>query len=195
MAQYVVDSTDVNPNGMEEVIGSIPIRSTNHFNKLDGPSWYWRFSLSRFAKKTFAVLPAWPAMLDCTMKHALLEDSRVKRLTTVCLRLTGTTREITGDHVTFYVRKKVFAYFLDNHHGDGIVGLVCKVLPGDNVRLIASNPAKFYMPAYVGPRGWVGLRLDRGKVAWKEVDELVSHSYQLVAPKRLAATADIDSGA
>jgi predicted DNA-binding protein (MmcQ/YjbR family) len=88
--------------------------------------------------------------------------------------------------VTFYVRKKVFAYFLDNHHGDGIVGLVCKVLPGDNTALIASHPAKFYMPAYVGPRGWVGLRLDRGKVDWDEVEELVSHSYQLVAPMRLA---------
>jgi predicted DNA-binding protein (MmcQ/YjbR family) len=124
------------------------------------------------------------------MKHAPLEDPRLERLTTVCLRLNGTTREITGDHVTFYVRKKVFAYFLDNHHGDGIVGLVCKVLPGDNTRLIASNPAKFYMPAYVGPRGWVGLRLDRGKI-----DELVSHSYQLVAPKRLAATVDLDSRA
>jgi predicted DNA-binding protein (MmcQ/YjbR family) len=134
-------------------------------------------------------------MLDCTMKHAPLEDPRLERLTTVCLRLNGTTREITGDHVTFYVRKKVFAYFLDNHHGDGIVGLVCKVLPGDNTRLIASNPAKFYMPAYVGPRGWVGLRLDRGKVDWEEIDELVSHSYQLVAPKRLAATVDLDSRA
>jgi predicted DNA-binding protein (MmcQ/YjbR family) len=173
---------------MEEVIGSIPIRSTNHFNKLDGSPWYWRFSSPLFASKTFAMLPAWPAMLDCTMKHAPLEDPRLKRITTVCLGLTGTTREITGDHVTFYVRKKVFAYFLDNHHGDGIVGLVCKVLPGDNTRLIASNPAKFYMPAYVGPRGWVGLRLDSAKVDWEEVKELVSHSYQLVASKRPAAT-------
>jgi len=125
------------------------------------------------------------------MKHAPPQDSHLKRLTTVCFRMTGTTRKITGDHVTFYVRKKVFAYFLNNHHGDGIVGLVCKVLPGDNTRLIASNAGKFYMPAYVGPRGWVGLRLDRGKVDWEEVGELVSHSYQLVAPKQLAATVDI----
>ena len=97
--------------------------------------------------------------------------------------------------MTFYVRKKVFAYFLDNHHGDGIVGLVCKVLAGDNTALIASHPAKFYMPAYVGPRGWVGLRLDRGKIDWEEVEELVSHSYQLVAPERLAPTVDVDSRA
>jgi predicted DNA-binding protein (MmcQ/YjbR family) len=120
------------------------------------------------------------------------KDDRLKRLTMVCLQMPGTTRKITGDHVTFYVRKKVFAYFLENHHGDGIVGLVCKVLPGDNTRLIASNPAKFYMPAYVGPRGWVGLRLDRGKVGWEEVEELVSHSYQLVASKRPARTVDTE---
>jgi predicted DNA-binding protein (MmcQ/YjbR family) len=126
------------------------------------------------------------------MKYIPPEDERLKRVTTVCLRLPGTTRKMTGDHVTFYVRKKVFAYFLDNHHGDGIVGLVCKVLPGDNTALIASNPGKFYMPAYVGPRGWVGLRLDRGRVDWKEVEELVTHSYQLIAPKRLATTAHVE---
>jgi predicted DNA-binding protein (MmcQ/YjbR family) len=126
------------------------------------------------------------------MKYIPPEDERLKRLTTVCLRLPGTTRKMTGDHVTFYVRKKVFAYYLDNHHGDGIVGLVCKVLPGDNTALIASNPGKFYMPAYVGPRGWVGLRLDRARVDWKEVEELVTHSYQLIAPKRLATTAHVE---
>jgi hypothetical protein len=48
------------------------------------------------------------------------------------------------------------------------------------------------MPAYVGPRGWVGLRLDRGRVDWKEVEELVTHSYQLIAPKRLAVTAHVE---
>jgi predicted DNA-binding protein (MmcQ/YjbR family) len=126
------------------------------------------------------------------MKHVPPEDDRLNRLTTVCLRMAGTTRKTTGNHVTFYVRKKVFAYFLDNHHGDGIVGLVCKVLPGDNTALISSNPGKFYMPAYVGPRGWVGLRLDRGRVNWKEVEELVPHSYQLIAPKRLATTAHVE---
>jgi len=94
-----------------------------------------------------------------------------------------------GRHAGFLVRKKIFAYFLDDHHGDGIVGINCKVLPGDNAVLIAANPAKFYMPAYIGSRGWVGLRLDSGKIDWEEVAELVTHSYQLVAPKRLAAAA------
>jgi predicted DNA-binding protein (MmcQ/YjbR family) len=114
-------------------------------------------------------------------------DNRLTKLTSICLALPETTLENMGPHASFRVRKKVFAYFLDNHHGDGIVGINCKVLPNDNAALISSDPAKFYMPAYIGSRGWVGLRLDVGAVDWEEVEELVTHSYQLVAPKRLAA--------
>jgi predicted DNA-binding protein (MmcQ/YjbR family) len=99
------------------------------------------------------------------------------------------TRELMGRHAGFYIRKKTFAYFLDDHHGDGIVGVTCKVLPGDNKALVGSDAARFYMPAYVASKGWVGLRLDVGEVDWAEVKELVMHSYLLVAPKRLAAAA------
>jgi hypothetical protein len=63
----------------------------------------------------------------------------------------------------------------------------CKALPGDNIHLIAANPGKFYMPAYIGPRGWVALRLDAGEIDWEEVTELVTGSYRALAPKRLAA--------
>jgi predicted DNA-binding protein (MmcQ/YjbR family) len=125
------------------------------------------------------------------MKPSLNED-RLKRVTTVCLRMPQAVCEIKGDHAIFLIRKKPFAYFLNNHHGDGIVGIACKVLPGDNTALIASDSVRFYMPAYVGPRGWIGLRLDRGKVDWNEVEELVSGSYQLIAPRRLAAAIGID---
>jgi predicted DNA-binding protein (MmcQ/YjbR family) len=116
------------------------------------------------------------------------EDPRLTRLTRICLALPETTREVMGKHAGFYVGKRTFAYFLHDHHGDGIVGITCKVLPGDNAALVASNPTRFYMPAYIGSKGWVGLRLDAGEVDWDEVKELVTHSYGLVAPKRLAAT-------
>jgi predicted DNA-binding protein (MmcQ/YjbR family) len=119
---------------------------------------------------------------------ATKEDRRLAKLTLICLAFPEATRQVMGRQASFLVRKKTFAYFLDDHHGDGIIGVTCKVLPGDNTVLIASNPARFYMPAYVGSRGWVGLRLDVGEVDWEEVSELVAHSYQLVAPKRLAAT-------
>jgi hypothetical protein len=62
----------------------------------------------------------------------------------------------------------------------------------DNVTLIAANPTKFYSPAYIGPRGWVGLRLDQGEIDWDEVKELISGSYLQAAPKRLAALVRIE---
>lgn len=77
-------------------------------------------------------------------------------------------------------------YFLDNHHGDGIVAVTGKVLPGDNKALVEAQPKRFYLPAYIASRGWVALRLDVGKIDWDEVTELVAGSYALVAPKRLA---------
>lgn len=113
-------------------------------------------------------------------------SKRLERLSEICLSLPQAVREDKGSHAAFSVSKKVFVYYLNDHHGDGIVGFCCKVLPGENEQLIASNPQKFYLPAYVGPRGWVALRLDRRTVDWTEVKELVRCSYLLTAPKRLA---------
>ena len=107
------------------------------------------------------------------------------RLTKICLALPETSRCDNGSHASFLVHKKVFAYFLNNHHGDGIVSVSCKALPGDNGVLVSAQPERFYLPAYIGPRGWVALRLDRGKIDWEEVGELVMGSYRLTAPKRL----------
>lgn len=114
------------------------------------------------------------------------EDARLTRLTEIALALPETTRQIYGSHAQFLVRKKTFAYFLDNHHGDGIVGVTCKVLPGDNKMLVEAQPRRFYFPDYLASRGWVALRLDLGKIAWNEVKELLLSSYVLIAPKRLA---------
>lgn len=108
-------------------------------------------------------------------------------LTKLALALPETQRRIYGSHAQFLVRKKTFAYFLDNHHGDGIVAVTCKVLPGENTALAKAQPKRYYLPAYIGPRGWVALRLDVGKIDWEEVRELLLTSYLLTAPKRLAA--------
>jgi predicted DNA-binding protein (MmcQ/YjbR family) len=113
------------------------------------------------------------------------EDRRLVRLTKFCLALPEASRLLSGDHGSFTVRKKTFAYFLNNHHGDGIVAVSFKAAPGDNGKLVALDPARFYLPAYIGPRGWVGLRLDVGTVDWDEVADFVGDSYRLVAPKRL----------
>jgi phosphoribosylglycinamide formyltransferase-1 len=95
--------------------------------------------------------------------------------------------ERSGQHSAFSVRGKKFAYFLADHHSDGIVAITCKADAGVNRALIDSDPDRYYMPSYVGPRGWVALRLDVGKVDWDEVDELLTDAYCLTAPKRLAA--------
>jgi hypothetical protein len=121
------------------------------------------------------------------MKHHL------SRLTKICLALPEAKREVCGQHAGFQVRKKTFAWFLNDHHGDGIVAVSCKVLPGDNNALVAAQPTRFYMPSYMGPRGWVALRLDVGEVDWDEVAELVACSYRLIAPKTLAAKVKVES--
>src|SRR3984957_1069337 len=113
------------------------------------------------------------------------EEPRLARLTKICLALPEATRECMSSHAGFYVRKKTFAYFLNDHHGDGIVSVACKALPGENTALAAAQPDRFYLPAYVGPRGWVALRLDRGAIDWDEVAELMTVSYRLTAPKTL----------
>ena len=120
------------------------------------------------------------------MEKPTAEDPRLTRLTKLALALPETTRQVYGSHAQFLVRKKTFAYFLDDHHGDGIVAVTCKVLPGDNKALAEAQPRRFYLPAYLAVRGWVALRLDRGKIDWDEVKDLLAGSYALIAPKRLA---------
>jgi predicted DNA-binding protein (MmcQ/YjbR family) len=115
------------------------------------------------------------------------EDPRLTRIAAICSDLPESARANMGDHAQFTVRKKTFAYFLNNHHGDGIVSICTRAFPGENKKLIEAHPRKFYLPAYIGPRGWVALRLDRGKVDWDEVRDLITASYLQVAPKKLAA--------
>jgi hypothetical protein len=108
------------------------------------------------------------------------------RLLALCSALPDVASE--GDqHLRFQVRNKSFAYYLDDHHGDGLVALCCKAAPGEAASLIASDPNRFYRPAYLGHRGWIALRLDTEAVDWDEVEELVVDAYALTAPKKLSA--------
>jgi hypothetical protein len=117
------------------------------------------------------------------------KDPRLLELTRIALALPEAERKICGRHAQFLIRKKTFAYFLDDHHGDGIVAVTCKVLSGDNKALAEAQPRRFYLPAYIASKGWVALRLDVGKIDWEEVKELLLGSYVQIAPKRLAELA------
>jgi len=118
------------------------------------------------------------------------EEPRLTRVAAICAALPEVVRADMGSHAGFTVRKKTFAYFLNNHHGDGIVSISTRAFPGENKKLIEAHPKKFYLPAYIGPRGWVALRLDRSKIDWNEVRDLITASYLQAAPKKLAAAVE-----
>jgi phosphoribosylglycinamide formyltransferase-1 len=114
----------------------------------------------------------------------------LQRVSEICLALPEATREDAGGHAMFAVRARRFAYYLHDHHGDGIVSVCFKALPSARETLLDSDEERFYSPAYIGPRGWLGLRLDVGEVDCAEVKALVITSYRLQAPKRLAASVE-----
>jgi phosphoribosylglycinamide formyltransferase-1 len=113
-------------------------------------------------------------------------QARRDRLVRFCRTLPEATVTADDQHVGFAVGGRTFCWYVDDEHGDGRVAVLCKVAQGENADLVASDPHRFYLPKYVGKRGWVGLRLDRQDVDWGEVAELVADSYRLVAPGRLA---------
>ena len=111
---------------------------------------------------------------------------RRARIVAICMALPEVTMR-DGPHIKFEVRGKTVAYYLNDHHGDGMVTLCLKTAPGEHTRMIKAKPERFVMPAYLGPRGWVGMRVDGKSIDWGEVERLVRDSYLLTAPKRLAA--------
>ena len=112
-------------------------------------------------------------------------NKRCAQLSQICLGLPETTSS-GGEHIRFQVRDKTFAYYLNNHHGDGRLAVCCKASMGEQDVLVRLDPARYFVPAYLGPRGWVGLRIDLPDIDWEEVEDLVVNSYQVIAPKRLA---------
>jgi hypothetical protein len=113
---------------------------------------------------------------------------RRERLITICTALPEVANERRGDgHIAFRVRKKIFAYYLFDHHGDGLIAFCCKSSLSEQRRLIKDDPDSFFVPAYLGSRGWVAIRLDLDEVDWETVSELARRAYQDVAPKKLAA--------
>ena len=109
------------------------------------------------------------------------------RVRQLCLALPETTERLSHGAPTFFVRdKKTFVTFVDNHHGDGRLAIWCHAPLGMQEMLVEQNPERFFVPPYVGHRGWVGVRLERN-ADWDEVADLIEDAYRMVAPKRLVA--------
>ena len=114
----------------------------------------------------------------------------LETLRKLCLALPETTERLSHGAPTWFIRdKKTFVTFMDDHHGDRRLALWCAAPAGVQPALVNEEPERFFVPPYVGHRGWIGVRLDVD-VAWDEVAGIVEDAYRTVAPKRLLTALD-----
>ena len=107
----------------------------------------------------------------------------VDRLRTICLALPETTEKMAWGEPTWRVRGRLFAQLDDHHHGADRLAVWLPAALGIQELLIKSDPTRFFVPPYVGPRGWIGVRIDR-RPNWRLVTTLVHDAYAQVAPTR-----------
>jgi hypothetical protein len=123
-------------------------------------------------------------MTDARSRRRVLE--RIRRL---CTALPETSERLSHGATTFFVReKRAFLMVLTNLHGDGRFAIWCAAAPGMQELLVGADPERFFRPPYVGHRGWLGVRLDRG-LDWDELAGIVEDAYAEIAPPRLVEAA------
>ena len=126
--------------------------------------------------------------MTLSAKQLAQSTRRRKRLVEMCRTLPEANYEIVGEgHIAFRVRKKIFAYYLFDHHGDGIIAFCCKSSLSEQRRMIRDDSDSFFVPAYLGARGWIAIRLDLDGVDWDTVRELARRAFQSIATRKLAA--------
>ena len=112
-------------------------------------------------------------------------ERTLNRIRTICLALPETSERPSHGAPTFFVRgKRAFLMVLTNHHGDGRFAIWCAAPEGLQATLVEADPERFFVPPYVGHRGWLGVRLDRG-LDWDELAGIVEDAYAEVAPAKL----------
>jgi len=112
------------------------------------------------------------------------------RVREICLALPETTERLSHGSPTWFVRdKKTFVMYLDDHHGDGRLALWVAAPPGVQAQCVEEEPDRFFVPPYVGHRGWLGVRLDRAP-DWREIAQIAEDAYRMVAPKTLVEVLD-----
>jgi hypothetical protein len=114
----------------------------------------------------------------------------LERVRELCLDLPEVTERLSHGSPTWFIRdKKTFVSYMDDHHGDGRLALWCAAPPGMQEALVAGEPEHYFVPPYVGHRGWIGVRLDRG-LDFEEIAGAIEDAYVTVAPKRLVEAAE-----
>ena len=114
-----------------------------------------------------------------------MSKKHLKRVQRVCHALPETTERLSHGEPTFFVRKKVFAAFSNNHHNDGHIAVVTPAPVGVQTMLIEASPEKFYKPPYVGGAGWIGIELEQ--VNDEELAFHLRQAWLLTAPKKVQA--------
>jgi hypothetical protein len=118
----------------------------------------------------------------------------LQRLREICLVLPEVSERLSHGSPAWFIRgKKTLAMYLDDHHGDGRLAIWCPAAPGVQEAMVGEEPKRFFRPPYVGPNGWLGVRLDV-EPDWDEITGIVEDAYRKVAPKRLAARLDRPPG-
>jgi hypothetical protein len=128
------------------------------------------------AKKPAVKLPA------MTQPASTSGDEHIRRVRRLCAALPQTIEKLSHGEPTFFVAKKVFVMFANNHHNDGHIAVWIPVPNGQQATMLKTEPSKFFMPPYVGVRGWVGVELDA--IDDEELGEYILEAYRLIAPKK-----------
>ena len=87
-------------------------------------------------------------------------EDHLRRVRRICKAMPGCTEKLSHGEPTFFVGKKVFTMFANNHHNDGHIAVWVPAAQGVQAALVKTAPATFFRPPYVGVRGWVGIELD-----------------------------------
>jgi hypothetical protein len=117
------------------------------------------------------------------------------RLAALAARLPGVGIEDAHGHTGYLLRGRRFAWLLVDHHGDGRLALCVKAPRGEQEALVAADPRRYFVPAYLGANGWVGIDLAGGSAAdWDEVWALLEQAWRMAAGKRAVAAYDAEQG-
>jgi hypothetical protein len=104
----------------------------------------------------------------------------LEQLRAICLALPGTTEKLSHGTPAFFVNSRMFVQLWEDHHDDGQLALWCAAPPLAQETLVESEPRDFFRPPYVGHRGWLGVRLDRG-IGWARVAQIVEGAHATAA--------------
>ena len=114
--------------------------------------------------------------------HTRTAESALNTVRRICLSLPDTEEKIAWGEPTFRVGGRLFAMFANDHHGDGRIALWCNAPEGAQRDIVASNEEVFFVPPYVGPGGWIGMRLDR-KLGEKAIAAVIVQAYETTKAK------------